>query len=167
MSRTFLFTFVLLLAIAVAAQTAPQSKPQPTPGAGTSTAPSAPAEPSADEQARQTIDNVSASLNLTDAQKAQLRPIVTQEIQLVHQLRADTTLTPEQKSTKFRETLTADHAKIDAILTPEQKQKLTEMNRQRQAEENGPSQPQNTTPAPGNTPGQTPNPSPNPNPPKL
>jgi periplasmic protein CpxP/Spy len=186
MSRPFLFTFTLLLSLAVAAQTTPSSTPHSsnssstpqatTPGEGSSAAPSAPGEPSAQDQARATIDKVGANLNLTADQKSKLQPILTQEIQLVHDLRADTSMSPEQKQAKFRETLTADHARIDAILTPEQKQKLTEMNRQHEAQESGQSAqpPAGATPAPGHnpsampgkTPGQAPNSNQPPTPPK-
>jgi Spy/CpxP family protein refolding chaperone len=67
-------------------------------------------------------------LNLTPDQKTKLHPILAGEIQLARDLRADTTMTMEQKQTKFRQTVVADHDKIQAILTPEQQQKLAEMN---------------------------------------
>jgi Spy/CpxP family protein refolding chaperone len=41
-------------------------------------------------------------------------------------------MTPEQKQAKFQQTLAADHVKIQAILTPEQQQKLAEMNQRAQ-----------------------------------
>jgi Spy/CpxP family protein refolding chaperone len=92
---------------------------------------------------------VSADLNLTPDQKTKLEPILTNEIQMVHSLRADTSMTPEQKQTKFKDQLTSDHAKIDAILTPEQKQKLAQLTQQRQQQQ------QQASPS---TPPQTPKP---------
>ena len=180
MSRSFLTTLTLLLSLAVAAQTTPpQSQPATpspapqasAPGTGTSGATAAtPAEPSAQDQARQTLDNVGAGLSLTADQKAKLQPILAEEIQLIHDLRADTAMTTEQKQAKFRDVMTADHAKIDAILTPEQKQKLTAMNRERDAQQNGAAaaSPGARTPAPApapnNTPGTNPDTAPTPTP---
>ena len=184
MSRSYLVTLTLLLSLAVAAQTTPSTSqsgaPSPsaqatTPGAGTpsATAPT-PAEPSAQDQARQTLDNVGAGLNLTADQKTKLQPILTEEIQLIHDLPADTSMTTEQKQAKFRDVMTADHAKIDAILTPEQKQKLSDMNRQRDAQHSGAPAPgaapgpgaptPSPVPAPSTTPGTSPNTSPTPTP---
>lgn len=178
MSRSFLVTLILLLSLAVAAQTTPStsqsgapSSPQATtPGAGTAAAPT-PAEPSAQDQARQTLDNVSAGLNLTADQKTKLQPILTEEIQLIHDLRSNTAMTAEQKQAKFRDVMTADHAKIDAILTPDQKQKLTEMNRQHDAQQSGapapgavPAPAPTPAPAPSNTPGTSPDTAPTPTP---
>ncbi len=182
MSRSYLVTLTLLLSLAVAAQTTPStsqsgtsSSPQAvTPGAGTNATAPTPAEPSAQDQARQTLDNVGAGLNLTADQKTKLQPILTEEIQLIHDLRADTSMTTEQKQAKFRDVMTADHAKIDAILTPEQKQKLSDMNRQRDAQQSGAPAPgaapgpgaptPSPVPAPSTTPGTSPNTSPTPTP---
>lgn len=125
----FLLTLILLLSLGLAAQTATQPSPQPTPGA-----PSA-SQPSAQDQAHATLQQLAPQLNLTADQQTKLEPIITSEIQLMHDLRADTSMTPDQKSAKFRDALTADHAKVDAILTPEQKQKLAQMNQQRQAQQ--------------------------------
>lgn len=183
MSRSVLTTLTLLLSLAVAAQTSPSTSPSgtspssqaTTPGAGIpgATAPT-PAEPSAQDQARQTLESVGAGLNLTPDQKTKLQPIITEEIQLMHDLRADTTMTTEQKQAKFRDVMTADHAKIDAILTPEQKQKLTQMNRERGAQQSGSAAPGATpgpgaatpvpSPAPSNTPGTAPDTTPTPSP---
>lgn len=162
MSRTFVVTFTLLLSLAVAAQTTPSTSPSPqatTPG--TSATPSTPNEPSAQAQAHESIDNVSSQLNLSADQKAKLEPILTEEIQLIHDLRADNTMTIDQKRAKFRDVLTADHAKIDAILTPEQKRKLTAMNQERQSQQGG-APGAAPSPAPNVTPGQSPNSNPMP-----
>ncbi len=142
----FLLTLTLLLAIGVSAQMTPQAAtpqtatpapatpqaatpatPQSTPTPGDSSA----AGPSAQDQARATIEKVAADLNLTPDQKSKLEPILTNEIQLVHTLKADTSMTTEQKQAKFKDQLTADHAKIDSILTPEQKTKLGQLNQQK------------------------------------
>jgi hypothetical protein len=71
-------------------------------------------------------------LGLTEDQKAQLRPIVMKENQDMEAVRNDTSLTQEQKITKANQIRDAASPKIKAILTPEQLQKLSEMQRARQ-----------------------------------
>jgi len=140
---TLLLTFLLLCGLALSAQTTPmaqspsaqqpQANPAPTPAPSDS--PTADMTPQ--QQAHQTIEKLSSELNLTADQKPKLETILTGEIQQVRDLKADTSMTVEQKQAKFKDTLTADHAKIDAILTPEQKQKLTQLNQQQHAAQQG------------------------------
>ena len=161
----FLLTSILLLSLGLVAQTSPQAAtpqtPTPTPATPQATTPpampqstptpsdSGTAGPSAQDQARATIEKVAADLNLSPDQKSKLEPILTNEIQLVHTLKADTSMTTEQKQAKFKDQLTSDHAKIDAILTPEQKTKLGQLNQQKSQEQGG-------TSASPSTPPQTP-----------
>jgi len=144
---TLVLIMTLLAALTLTAQTATPATPPPS----AAPAPSAPAQPSAQaspqDQARQTLETLGPKLNLTADQKTKLEPILTNEIQQVRDLRADVTMSLDQKQAKFQQTLTADHAKIDAILTPEQKQKLAEMHQQ-QAATQGQPQSQPATPQP-------------------
>jgi Spy/CpxP family protein refolding chaperone len=93
------------------------------PGQGNTPAQSAPAQSSADNP-----------LGLTEDQKAQLRPIVMQENQEMEAVRNDTSLTQEQKIAKANQIRDNASPKIKAILTPEQLQKLAEMQKARQQE---------------------------------
>jgi hypothetical protein len=102
------------------------SNPQP---------PSAGGQVSVQDQAAQSLQRLGTELNLTPDQKTKLQPILESEIQQVRDLRADTSLSPEQKQAKFQQTLTTDHAKIQAILTPEQQQKLAEMNQRARSQQ--------------------------------
>ncbi|HVZ17679.1 MAG TPA: hypothetical protein VG897_11210 [Terriglobales bacterium] len=132
----------------------PQQQATPAPGTGVA------GETNPQDQARETIERVSTDLNLTPDQKSKLQPILASEIQLVHSLRTDTSMTPEQKQAKFKDQLTADHAKIDTILTPEQKQKLALMNQQRQQQEQTQQAPPQAAPqaSPQTSPQATPKP---------
>ena len=143
----FLLTFTILFGHALAAQTAPQTQPPASPPGTSAQA------PSAQEQARQKIEEAAPTLNLTADQKAKLQPVIADEIQTVHDLQADTTMTREQKQAKFHDAITADRAKIDAILTPEQKQKLQQMHAQEQGQAQGASP---ATPAPNASPNPKP-----------
>lgn len=172
MSRTgatWLLTFLLLCGLALSAQTAPAGPPSAAQPSQAAPAPAQNDSPAAEmtpqQQAHMTIEKLSSELNLTADQKPKLETILTGEIQQVRDLRADNSMTVEQKQAKFKDTLTADHAKIDAILTPEQKTKLTQLNQQQHAAQQGqapsqgqpPAQSQSTNPAPQAAP-QTPKP---------
>jgi protein CpxP len=74
-------------------------------------------------------------LGLTDAQKAQLRPIVTEETQQMEAVRNDSSLSQEQKMSKINQIREAASPKIKAILTPEQLQRLAQMQRARQQQD--------------------------------
>jgi Spy/CpxP family protein refolding chaperone len=102
--------------------------PSQPPASSAPQSPQAGAQLSVDDQATQALERLGPELNLTPDQKTKLHPILAGEIQLARDLRADTTMTMEQKQTKFRQTVVADHDKIQAILTPEQQQKLADMN---------------------------------------
>jgi protein CpxP len=65
-------------------------------------------------------------LNLTDDQKAKLGPIFDDAKTKTEAVRGDSTLTAEAKKAKMKE-ITADlHAKVHAVLTPDQRAQLKE-----------------------------------------
>lgn len=65
-------------------------------------------------------------LNLTDAQKDQIKPILKDAAEKRKALREDTTSTPEQKRDKQKALRQDTNDKIKAILTDEQKKKFDE-----------------------------------------
>ena len=71
-------------------------------------------------------------LNLTEDQKAKLRPILLDERQQMEAIRNDASMTTEQKITKAQQIRDTTSPKIKAILTPEQLQKLSDMQKARQ-----------------------------------
>jgi Spy/CpxP family protein refolding chaperone len=64
------------------------------------------------------------ALNLTAEQKTQLQPLFQSTRQQMQALRADTSLTPEQKREKMKEIRQNQMAQMKSILTPEQQQQL-------------------------------------------
>jgi hypothetical protein len=77
-------------------------------------------------------------LNLTDEQKAKLRPIVTEENQQMEALRNDTAMSQEQKIAKANQIRDEASPKIKAILTPEQLQKLADMQQKARQNQSAP-----------------------------
>ena len=63
-------------------------------------------------------------LNLTDDQKAQLKPIIKNARDQFNAIRTDTTLTPDQKKAKIQALKAQVKAQVDQILTPAQQQQL-------------------------------------------
>jgi protein CpxP len=106
----------------------PSSAPSQNQAPGQGNAPRQVA-PSQSAPAQSSEDN---PLGLTEDQKAQLRPIVMQENQEMEAVRNDTSLTQEQKIAKANQIRDTASPKIKAILTPEQLQKLSEMQKARQ-----------------------------------
>src|SRR5581483_3709066 len=115
-----------------AAQSPGTSSSSPSTPAQTATpsaqqgAPAAANQNSAQAQANQ--DN---PLNLTEEQKAKLRPIIADENQQMEALRNDNSMTQEQKIDKANQIRAQASPKIKAILTSEQLQKLAEMQQER------------------------------------
>jgi len=73
------------------------------------------------------LAKMAEELNLTDAQKDQIRPILKDSMTQRKALQGDATLTEEQKKAKMKELRTATHDKIFAVLTPEQQTKFDAM----------------------------------------
>jgi Spy/CpxP family protein refolding chaperone len=77
-------------------------------------------------------------LQLTDAQKAKLQPIIQEEMSQIEAVRNDQSMTMDQKVAKVRQIKQTQFPKIQAVLTPEQQKKLADMQeRARQQQQNG------------------------------
>jgi len=150
----FMITLVLSLAAAQSSiqnspsQTAPnaqsQSSPQGQPGSqapaapqGQSQSPSA-SQPQAGSNAQQGSGNgsVQDELQLTEAQKEKLRPIIQEEVTQINAVRDDQSLSMDQKRAKVEEIRQKEFPKIQAILTPEQVAKLKDMQQRAHQQQN-------------------------------
>jgi Spy/CpxP family protein refolding chaperone len=145
-SKFPVLSFALALAISLpAAAQSPATNPSsqsapaqaaPAPSPSTQNAPSTAGPNSAQAQANE--DN---PLNLTAEQKAKLRPIIADENQQMESLRNDNSLTQEQKIDKANQVRAQASPKIKAILTPEQLQKLAQLQQERVRQQQQESQP--------------------------
>ncbi len=70
------------------------------------------------------LKKLAEQLDLTDAQKGLLKPILKDAGESRKALHNDATLTPEQKKEKLKALKADTQTKIEAILTDEQKKKL-------------------------------------------
>jgi Spy/CpxP family protein refolding chaperone len=149
-SKLPVLSFALALAISLPA--AAQS-PATNPSSQSAPAQTAPAPPSSVQQSApstaspnsaQSQANQDNPLNLTDEQKAKLRPIIADENQQMEALRNDNSMSQAQKIDKANQIRAQASPKIKAILTPEQLQKLAQMQQDRarqQQQENQPAAP--------------------------
>ena len=140
-------------AAAPSQSTSPQSAPDQQPSAAPSQAPpqqspsqaspsqSAPSQSSgsASQSSQAADDN---PLGLTEEQKTKLRPIIADENQQMEAVRNDSSLSTEQKVAKANQIRETASPKIRAVLTPEQLQKLAELQKARQQQQGGSSQQQ-------------------------
>jgi Spy/CpxP family protein refolding chaperone len=78
-----------------------------------------------------------AHLNLTPEQKSKIQPIMQSSRQQIQAVRADSSLTPEQKQAKVREIHQNAMSQVNAVLTPEQQQQLQQMRKGRSGKRGG------------------------------
>ena len=140
-SKFHILSFALGLAISLpAAAQSPADNPSSTSAPAQATpAPSSSAQPSApattNQNSAQAQANQDNPLNLSDEQKAKLRPIIADENQQMEALRNDNSMTQEQKIDKANQIRAQASPKIKAILTSEQLQKLAEMQQEREQQQ--------------------------------
>jgi len=67
-----------------------------------------------------------AYLGLTADQEAQIKAIHKDAFAQIKAVKADTSLTPDQRAAKIKDIRAATRDKVNAVLTPEQRAKLTE-----------------------------------------
>ncbi len=70
------------------------------------------------------LRQVLTRLNLTEAQKAQIKPILQAAREKVKAVRADSSLTPDAKKAKMQAIRRDAKSQVAALLTPEQREKL-------------------------------------------
>lgn len=154
-STTPVLLFAAMVAISLTAvgQTPATSQPSQSQSAPAQAAPATPPsnQPNASTNSGQSSAqaNQDNPLNLTEDQKAKLRPIIMDENQQMEALRNDTSMTQEQKIAKANQIRADASPKIKAILTPEQLQKLAELQQERvkeQQQQNQPASPSNSQP---------------------
>jgi len=83
------------------------------------------------------LQMLSQKLNLTDDQKAKIRPILEEHLKQRDTIMKDQSLSMEQKHEKMKTSMEDARAQIDPILNDEQKKQLTEMMQNENGEHKG------------------------------
>jgi Spy/CpxP family protein refolding chaperone len=73
------------------------------------------------------LEEMSKQLNLTDDQKAKLKPVLQDEAQQLQAVHNNTSLSHDQKMAKVKEIREAHKPQINDVLTPDQQKKWEEM----------------------------------------
>jgi len=79
----------------------------------------------------QQLGRLSKTLNLTDDQKGQIRPILEDRSQKMQSIHAESALAADDKRAKMRGVFDDSNGKIRAVLNDTQKQKFDEMQKRR------------------------------------
>jgi periplasmic protein CpxP/Spy len=79
------------------------------------------------------LEWLSKQLNLTDDQKAKVKPILADEGKQMQAAKEDTSLSQEQKRDKMKKIHETTNSQINDILTPDQQKKFAELNAQQKA----------------------------------
>ena len=79
------------------------------------------------DQAEDRLRRMSKELNLTDDQKEKIRPILEDEAQQMKTVQSDNSLTDQQRRKKMREIHKTFEPQVQAVLTPEQREKFKNM----------------------------------------
>ena len=79
---------------------------------------------------QQHIDKMATELNLTADQKTQGQGIMKDQMGQARSVRQDSSLSEDQKEAKLKELHESTHSKINAVLTPDQQKKFTEMRKE-------------------------------------
>jgi len=83
------------------------------------------------------LDRMSQQLNLTDDQKAQIKPILEDQDKQLQTLRQDTSIAPEDRRAQFQQVRDNTLKKIRPILNADQQKKFDEEMAQRRAGQRG------------------------------
>lgn len=73
------------------------------------------------------LDRLAKDLNLTDDQKAKIKPILEKEADQMKALREDTSMSREDRRSKFMDVQQKSYEGIKAVLNPDQQKKYDEM----------------------------------------
>ncbi|HEX7287318.1 MAG TPA: hypothetical protein VF532_14120 [Candidatus Angelobacter sp.] len=85
------------------------------------------ADPETKAKVQAGLQHLSTELNLTEDQKAKIKPILQDEYNQLSAVKADSSLSPDQKQAKVAEIHGNAKSQIQSILTPEQQQKFAAM----------------------------------------
>jgi periplasmic protein CpxP/Spy len=83
------------------------------------------------------LEWLSKQLNLTDDQKAKVKPILEDEAKQMKAAREDTSLSQDQKRDKMKQIHETANSQINDILTPDQQKKFAQLKEQQKTHREG------------------------------
>jgi Spy/CpxP family protein refolding chaperone len=83
------------------------------------------------------LDHMSQALNLTDDQKAKIKPILEEQSKKMHDLMQDSSVSQEDRRAKFQEIHEDTMSKVRPLLNDDQQKKMDAMMKERRGEGHG------------------------------
>lgn len=80
------------------------------------------------------LEYMSKELNLTDDQKAKIKPVLEDEMSKMKSVRDDTSLSQDQKRDKMKDIRENTDSQITGVLTPDQQKKYEDMKAREKAQ---------------------------------
>jgi periplasmic protein CpxP/Spy len=87
------------------------------------------------------LDHMTKTLNLTSDQQAKIKPILDNANQQMQSLKSDTSVQKQDRRSKAMEIHKSTMEQVRAVLTPEQQQKMDQMQQKRMARHSGKGKP--------------------------
>src|SRR3954470_19972760 len=124
--------------VAVAQQTTtPPATDQSTQSSATSTKPSKAERKAHRKERKERKEKMQKELGLTADQKKQMKALQQDQRKQMKAVKDDSSLSQDQKAAKFKEIHKAGMEKRDALLTPEQREKLQHLRSENEEKESG------------------------------
>ena len=123
--------FIGMTTLAVAGAMAQQEPPAHSNSSDEGAPPSG--EAGRDGSVRGRMQNLSRQLNLTDAQKENIRPLLKHEMERIKEVRSNSSLTQGEARRRIRRIRQTTNQQIAEFLTPDQKKQLEEMREEHRA----------------------------------
>jgi protein CpxP len=120
-----------VLALACAVFVALGCLPAFTQGAGDQ---AATVDPATKAKVQEGLQKLATQLQLTDDQKAKIKPLLQEQYTQLKSVHDDTSLSSDQKQAKMKAIHQDYHSQIQAVLTPEQQKKYAAMKEQKMKE---------------------------------
>lgn len=125
--------FVAIGCLPAFAQDKPDQSSQPA-AASQGTDQAAAVDPATKAKVQEGLQKLATQLNLTDEQKAKIKPLLQEQVTQLKAVHDDTSLSAEQRQAKMKEVHQNYHSQVMAVLTPEQQKKFAAIKEQKKQE---------------------------------
>jgi periplasmic protein CpxP/Spy len=133
--QLWILAFALMVAVAclpAIAQDKPDQSSQPA--ATSQGSDQGTVDPATKAKVQEGLQKLATQLQLTDDQKAKIKPLLQEQYTQLKSVHDDTSLSDEQKKAKMKAIHQDYHSQIQAVLTPEQQKKYAAMKEQKMKE---------------------------------
>ena len=116
-----------LVALPCVAQTSPADQAASQASSAAQAAQDSTSQVADASKVQERLQKLSSELNLTDDQKAKIKPILQNEVSQAKTVRNDNSLSADQRQAQMKDIHSSAKSQINEILTPDQQKKLAAM----------------------------------------